>query len=78
MNYRIDEWNETGSASKVHFEESKAEAMKHVSSMRQISAQQTEGIEYTSIQPFESDTCDMDGWNNSNAADQTEPVNYAN
>jgi len=75
--YRIDEWNENGNGSKVYFEESKAEAMKYVSSMRQIKPQETEGVEYTSIQPFEAESCDMEGWNNSNA-DQTEPVNYAN
>lgn len=74
--YRIDEWNAQGNGSRVHFEETREEAMKYVSSMRKITAQQTEGIEHTSIQPFSADTCDMEGWNNSNA-DQTEPVNYA-
>lgn len=75
--FRIDEWNAQGNSSRVHFEQTREEAMKHVSSMRQITAQETEGIEHASIQPFTADTCDMEGWNNSNT-DQTEPVHYAN
>jgi len=74
--FRIDEWNAAGNGSRVHFETTESEALKHVSSMRQITSQETECIEHTSIQPFTADTCDMQGWNNSNA-DQTEPVHYA-
>lgn len=74
--YRIDEWNKQGNGSTIHFEETKSGAMSWVSGMQEISPAQTEGIEHTSIQSFEADSCDMDGWNNSNA-DQTSPTHFA-
>ena len=73
--FRIDEWNAAGNGSRVHFETTQDEAMKHVSSMRQITPQETDGVEHTSIQSFTAETCDMEGWNNSNA--ESAPVNYA-
>lgn len=72
--FRIDEWNAQGNSSHVYFEENLTEALKYVSSMRQIT--DTEGVDHTSIQPFIAETCDMDGWNNSDA-NETTPVNYA-
>jgi len=74
--YRIDEWNTQGNGSTVHFEKTEPAAMLWVSGMKEISAQETEGIEHTSIQLFEAETCDMDGWNNSDL-DQTSPINFA-
>jgi hypothetical protein len=74
--YRIDEWNSKGNSSKIHFENNLDAAMGWVSGMNQITAQETEGIEHTSIQQFEAQTCDMEGWNNSDA-DQTTPIHFA-
>lgn len=74
--YRIDEWNKQGNGSQIHFEASEISAMSWVSGMSEISAKETEGIEHTSIHKFEAETCDMDGWNNSNA-EQTSPIHFA-
>lgn len=74
--YRIDEWNASGTGSKIYFEPTLEDAMKYVSGMREITPQETEGIEHTSIQLFTAETCDMEGWNNSNA-DQTTPIHFA-
>ena len=71
--FRIDEWNAAGNGSRVYFETTESEALKHVSSMHQIT--ETSCVEHTSIQPFTAETCDMDGWNNSDA-NETTPVNY--
>jgi hypothetical protein len=75
--YRIDEWFSDETGSKTFFEESKEEALKYVSGFRQITAKEAEGIEYTSIQAFEADTCDWEGFVASNSCDEQEPINYA-
>ena len=74
--FRIDEWNALCNGSKIHFEQTEQGALSWIKGMRPITAQETEGIEHTSIQQFDADSCDMDGWNNSNA-EQTTPYHYA-
>lgn len=74
--YRIDDWNSKNNSSKIRFVDNLDAAMSWVSGMNQVTAQETEGIEHTSIQPFSAQTCDMEGWDNSDA-DQTTPINFA-
>lgn len=74
--FRIDEWNKSGNGSEIHFEHTPEDAMSWVAGMRPIMSNETDGIEHTSIQQFDSETCDMNGWNNSNA-NETTPHNFA-
>ena len=73
--YRVDEWNSKGNYSDTHFEPSLSDAMEWAHGMTIVSPKETEGVEHTAIQEFDALTCDMEGWNNSNA-ELTTPINF--
>jgi len=73
--FRIDEWNRTGNSSTISFEETEAGAMSLVNGMSKITSEHTDGVHHTSIQKFQADTCNMDGWNAQ--VGEYSPIHYA-
>lgn len=60
--FRVDHWYKDGSGSLVQYFEKLFDAEAEVSGMKEITAQETEGIPHTSITAFKAPTRDDNGW----------------